>query len=62
MIEREVLQRKPNVDWSSIAGLKEAKALLQEVVVLPNIVPDFFKVSTPAVLGRIPKWFLQNPR
>lgn len=43
MIERDVLQRKPNVDWESIAGLKEAKALLQEVVVLPNIVPDFFR-------------------
>lgn len=43
MIERDVLQRKPNVEWGSIAGLKEAKSLLQEVVVLPNIVPDFFK-------------------
>ena len=43
MIEREVLQRKPNVQWQSIAGLKEAKSLLQEVVVLPNIVPEFFK-------------------
>lgn len=43
MIEREVLQRKPNVEWGSIAGLKDAKSLLQEVVVLPNIVPDFFK-------------------
>lgn len=43
MIERDVLQRKPNVQWTSIAGLKDAKSLLQEVVVLPNIVPDFFK-------------------
>ncbi len=43
MIERDVLQRKPNVEWASIAGLKDAKSLLQEVVVLPNIVPDFFK-------------------
>jgi len=46
MIEREVLQRKPNVEWTSIAGLKEAKSLLQEVVVLPTIVPDFFKVNS----------------
>jgi len=44
MIEREVLQKKPNVEWKSIAGLKEAKSLLQEAVILPNIVPDFFKV------------------
>lgn len=44
MIEREVLQKKPNIEWTAIAGLKEAKSLLQEAVVLPNIVPDFFKV------------------
>ena len=44
MIEREVLQKKPNIEWDAIAGLKEAKSLLQEAVVLPNIVPDFFKV------------------
>jgi katanin p60 ATPase-containing subunit A1 len=44
MIEREVLQKKPNVQWQSIAGLKDAKSLIQEVVVLPNIVPEFFKV------------------
>ena len=45
MIEREVLQKKPNIEWNSIAGLQEAKSLLQEAVVLPNIVPDFFKVA-----------------
>jgi katanin p60 ATPase-containing subunit A1 len=50
MIEREVLQKKPNIEWDAIAGLKEAKSLLQEAVVLPNIVPDFFKVLDSAHL------------
>ena len=33
----------PGVAWKDIAGLSEAKALLQEAVVLPLIMPDFFK-------------------
>jgi len=45
MLEHEVLSRNPNVSWKSIAGLHEAKALLQEAVVLPLIMPEFFRVS-----------------
>jgi hypothetical protein len=44
-IERDILQRNPDVTWTKVAGLHEAKAILQEAVVLPMLMPDFFKVS-----------------
>ncbi|XP_070567556.1 katanin p60 ATPase-containing subunit A1-like isoform X1 [Ptychodera flava] len=42
-LERDIVQRNPNVHWDDIAGLGEAKRLLEEAVVLPLIMPDFFK-------------------
>ncbi|KAI0217667.1 Katanin p60 ATPase-containing subunit A-like 1 [Lamellibrachia satsuma] len=42
-LERDIVQRNPNVHWGDIADLAEAKRLLQEAVVLPLVVPDFFK-------------------
>lgn len=42
-LERDIVQRNPNVHWDDIADLVEAKKLLQEAVVLPLIIPDFFK-------------------
>ncbi|KAL3882687.1 hypothetical protein ACJMK2_029001 [Sinanodonta woodiana] len=42
-LERDIVQRNPNVHWEDIADLVEAKKLLQEAVVLPLIIPDFFK-------------------
>lgn len=44
IIEKDILQRNPNVQWDRIAGLKHAKTLLQEAMVLPMLMPDFFKV------------------
>lgn len=44
-IERDILQRNPDVTWTKVAGLQEAKAILQEAVVLPMLMPDFFKVA-----------------
>lgn len=41
-IEKEIVD-KVNVSWESIAGLHEAKHLLQEAVVLPLWMPDYFK-------------------
>ena len=38
-----MLQKNPNVQWNDVAGLNEAKAILQEAVVLPVILPDFFR-------------------
>ncbi len=43
MIEREVLDCKPGVKWTDIAELKEAKRLLEEAVVLPLWMPDYFQ-------------------
>jgi katanin p60 ATPase-containing subunit A1 len=43
-IERDILQRNPDVTWTKVAGLHEAKAILQEAMVLPMLMPDFFKV------------------
>ena len=42
-LERDIVQRNPNVTWDSIAGLEEPKKLLKEAVILPLIMPDFFK-------------------
>lgn len=42
-IERDIVESKVNVTWDSIAGLNEAKHLLQEAVVLPLWMPDYFK-------------------
>ena len=40
---REVLIKKPNVKWSEIGGLEDAKQALHESVEMPLISPDDFK-------------------
>ncbi|XP_034253763.1 katanin p60 ATPase-containing subunit A-like 1 [Thrips palmi] len=42
-LEKDILQRNPDVTWARIAGLEDAKSVLQEAVVLPILMPDFFK-------------------
>ena len=42
-IEREIVEGKVTVKWESIAGLEEPKHLLQEAVVLPLWMPEYFK-------------------
>ncbi|XP_076466674.1 katanin p60 ATPase-containing subunit A1-like [Babylonia areolata] len=42
-LERDIVQKNPNVHWNDIADLTEAKKLLEEAVVLPLVVPDIFK-------------------
>eukprot|EP01041_Mallomonas_annulata_P004880 gene4880-9730_t len=42
-IERDIVESKVNVSWDTIAGLGEAKHLLQEAVVLPLWMPEYFK-------------------
>eukprot|EP00095_Tigriopus_kingsejongensis_P007329 maker-scaffold589_size129586-snap-gene-0.38 protein:Tk07329 transcript:maker-scaffold589_size129586-snap-gene-0.38-mRNA-1 annotation:"katanin p60 atpase-containing" len=43
MLERDIVQQDPNTKWDDIADLHEAKRLLEEAVVLPMWMPDFFK-------------------
>lgn len=43
MLQREILVTKPNVKWKDIAGLDDAKRLLEEAVVLPLLMPDYFQ-------------------
>jgi katanin p60 ATPase-containing subunit A1 len=43
MLERDIVQKQPNVKWNDIADLTEAKKLLEEAVVLPMLIPDFFR-------------------
>jgi len=42
MIEREILDKAPNVKMDDIAGLAGAKQLLSEAVVLPRLIPGYF--------------------
>ena len=43
MIEREVLEKNPNINFEDIAELDSAKKTLQEAVILPLLLPNFFK-------------------
>ena len=43
MLERDCLQKNPNVKFEDIAGLDETKKLLQEAVLLPILMPEYFQ-------------------
>jgi len=43
MLERDCVDRCPSVTWESIAGLEQAKSLLEEAVVLPLVMPEYFQ-------------------
>lgn len=43
-LERDILQKNPDVRWRDVIGLDDAKAVLQEAMVLPLVMPDYFKV------------------
>ncbi|CAG9759385.1 unnamed protein product [Ceutorhynchus assimilis] len=42
VLERDIVQKNPNIRWDDIADLHEAKRLLEEAVVLPMWMPEFF--------------------
>lgn len=44
-LERDILQKNPAVRWKDVIGLDDAKSVLQEAMVLPLVMPDYFKVS-----------------
>jgi len=43
LLERDILQKNPNIRWDDIAGVATAKQLLEEAVVLPMYMPEYFK-------------------
>jgi katanin p60 ATPase-containing subunit A1 len=43
MLERDVIDKNPNVSFDDIAELKECKKALQEAVLLPLLMPGYFK-------------------
>lgn len=50
-LERDMMDTSPGVHWDEIAGLHDAKRVLQEATVLPLIMPDFFKGIRRPVKG-----------
>ena len=42
-VERDIVETNISVSWDDIADLQEAKQLLQEAVVLPLWMPDYFQ-------------------
>ncbi|CAF0987036.1 unnamed protein product [Didymodactylos carnosus] len=42
-LERDIVQKNPNVHWTDIAGCMIAKNLLNEAVIFPLLMPEFFK-------------------
>merc|ERR1712168_1761797 len=42
-LEREIVDKNPNIQWDDIAGLKIPKDLLQEAVILPQVMPEYFQ-------------------
>ena len=42
-LESNVIDKNPNISFDDIADLDEAKMLLQEAVLLPILMPEFFK-------------------
>lgn len=53
MLERDVLDNAPGVRWDDVAGLSEAKRLLEEAVVLPIWMPEYFQVRQLFIQGSI---------
>jgi ATPases of the AAA+ class len=49
--ERDIVQKNPNIRWDDIADLHEAKRLLEEAVVLPMWMPDYFKVRSEQAIA-----------
>jgi len=41
-LENDIMDGSPNVHWGDIAGLTEAKRVLEEAAVLPLLMPEYF--------------------
>ena len=42
MLERDSVDKNPNVTFDDIAGLHECKKMLEEAVLLPILMPQYF--------------------
>ena len=42
MLERDMLDKAPNISFDDVAGNETAKDLLQEAVLLPILMPEYF--------------------
>lgn len=42
VIEHEIMDKSPAVNWDDIAGLEDAKKVVNETIVFPNLRPDIF--------------------
>ncbi|KAG2497959.1 hypothetical protein HYH03_004220 [Edaphochlamys debaryana] len=51
MLERDIVDQGVTVKWDDIAGLEEAKRVLNEALVLPMIMPEFFTGIRKPVKG-----------
>ncbi len=62
-LEKDILQRDPSIQWNDVAGLNDAKAILQEAVVLPVIMPEFFKgIRRPWKVRKYTQGIVQHPK
>jgi len=43
MLEKDILDKNPHVEFDDIADLDDAKNTLKEAVLLPILMPDYFK-------------------
>eukprot|EP00252_Welwitschia_mirabilis_P004615 TRINITY_DN14922_c0_g1_i1.p1 TRINITY_DN14922_c0_g1~~TRINITY_DN14922_c0_g1_i1.p1 ORF type:complete len:528 (+),score=134.56 TRINITY_DN14922_c0_g1_i1:269-1852(+) len=43
MLERDLIDNSPGIRWDDVAGLTEAKKLLEEAVILPLLMPEYFQ-------------------
>lgn len=60
MLERDVLETSPGVRWDDVAGLSEAKRLLEEAVVLPLWMPEYFQVFSVFLLKYCQLFYYSN--
>ncbi len=44
MLERDVINKNPNVNFDDIAELTDAKTALKEAILLPMLMPQIFVV------------------
>ena len=60
---RDLHISNPGVAWDDIAGLDDAKRVLQENVILPLLMPDYFQgIRRPVKVGCLSVWTSSPPQ